>query len=435
MNMRSIVLATTILAAVAVCPQAQETELTEEQVRLNLESFDVVWTTINEKHFDTTFSGLDWEALRDELRPKVAEAATMAEARSIMRKLIFSLGLSHFNIIPENVYRNIDGPARKGDLGGVAGLETRVLNGRAVVFRVHDGSSAQAAGIRPGWEIVDINGEYIPDLFPPIMEEFEDNMRLDAYLAQAVESRLGGKVGDTVRVKFLNADDTPVVAMLELTEPRGKKIVFGNLPPFYLRTKTDTLPSGIGYFRFNCFFDPATLMPTLAEAVKGFPDEKGMILDLRGNPGGIGALAIGVTGWFVSEKNLYLGTLSTPETQLKLIVNPRPQSFTGPLAVLIDGLSGSSAEFLSGGLKDLGRARIFGTNTVGAALPSVFEILPNGDRFQYVQANYVSRGGERLEGNGVAPHESVLLTREALLDGRDPVLEAAEGWILQQQDM
>jgi carboxyl-terminal processing protease len=115
----------------------------------------------------------------------------------------------------------------------------------------------------------------------------------------------------------------------------------------------------------------------------------------------------------------------TRDATLKFGVNPRPEVFEGPVVVLVDGLSASTSEILAGGLQDLKRARIIGTKTAAAALPSNFERLPNGDGFQFAVANYVSEGGKPLEGLGVTPDQEVRLTREALLEGIDPVLQAA----------
>jgi len=80
-------------------------------------------------------------------------------------------------------------------------------------------------------------------------------------------------------------------------------------------------------------------------------------------------------------------------------------------------------------LKDLKRARIFGTRTAAAALPSAIEMLPNGDGFQYAMANYISEGGKPLEGLGVTPDVETPLSRTALLAGKDPALDAALEWI------
>jgi carboxyl-terminal processing protease len=163
--------------------------------------------------------------------------------------------------------------------------------------------------------------------------------------------------------------------------------------------------------------------------MKEFMEAEGLVIDLRGNPGGILAMGMGMAGWLIDEKNLYLGTMYTRSEELKMIVSPRPETYDGPVAILVDGLSGSCSEIFAGGLQDLGRARVFGSRTVGGVLPSAIEKLPNGDGFQYAFANYVSEGGEVLEGRGVIPDEAVTPTRQALLAGRDEVLEAAIAWI------
>ncbi|HEV2447373.1 MAG TPA: S41 family peptidase, partial [Candidatus Sulfopaludibacter sp.] len=155
----------------------------------------------------------------------------------------------------------------------------------------------------------------------------------------------------------------------------------------------------------------------------------GFIIDVRGNPGGLGAMAMGMAGWFIDRPDQQLGTLYMRNTTLKFIVNPRAKTFAGPLAILVDGASASTSEILAEGLKDLGRARVFGTRTAAAALPSMFEKLPNGDGFQYAVANYISEGGQPLEGLGVTPDVETPLTRRVLLEGKDPALDAAIAWI------
>jgi len=185
--------------------------------------------------------------------------------------------------------------------------------------------------------------------------------------------------------------------------------------------------------KFNMFLDPAHVMDRFREAVEGCKTCQGFIIDLRGNPGGIGAMAMGMAGWFIDKPDQRLGTLYMRDTTLRFVVNPRVYTFPGPLAILVDGASASTSEILAGGLKDLGRARVFGTRTAAAALPSVLEMLPNGDGFQYAIANYVSEGGKPLEGLGVTPDVEAPVTREALLSGKDPALDAAVQWIVNQK--
>ena len=138
---------------------------------------------------------------------------------------------------------------------------------------------------------------------------------------------------------------------------------------------------------------------------------------------------MGMAGWFIDKPGQELGKLYLRDSVVNFVVYPRPATFSGPLAILVDGTSASTSEIFAGGMKDLGRGHVIGSRSAGAALPSIFERLPNGDGFQYAFANYVSQGGKALEGAGVIPDEEVKLTQRALLNGDDPVLERAVAWI------
>ena len=107
----------------------------------------------------------------------------------------------------------------------------------------------------------------------------------------------------------------------------------------------------------------------------------------------------------------------------------RRQPFAGPVALLVDGLTGSASECFAGALQSLGRVRVFGTPTMGQALPASTLRLPNGDVLMYVIADLTGPDGRRIEGSGVAPDQVVPLTRAGLLAGRDAVLDAALQWI------
>jgi carboxyl-terminal processing protease len=140
-------------------------------------------------------------------------------------------------------------------------------------------------------------------------------------------------------------------------------------------------------------------------------------------------MAMGLAGWFIEEQGRRLGTMLTRSTPLNFVVNPRLPLFRGPVAILVDGLSASTSEIFAGGMQDLKRARIFGSRTAGAALPSFIERLPNGDGFQCATANYLSQSGKPLEGAGVIPDVMAPPTRALLLAGKDAALEAAIHWI------
>ena len=72
-------------------------------------------------------------------------------------------------------------------------------------------------------------------------------------------------------------------------------------------------------------------MNLFAEAVQSCKSCEGFVIDLRGNPGGIGAMAMGMAGWFIDEKDKRLGTLYMRDSTIKFVVNPRVTTFTGPV--------------------------------------------------------------------------------------------------------
>ncbi len=216
---------------------------------------------------------------------------------------------------------------------------------------------------------------------------------------------------------------------LPLRRRRTRWFVSGICPRCGSLFNSRTLKDGPGYIKFNEFLDPASIMPKFEAALKSFAGAPGVILDLRGNPGGIGIMAAGIAGFFIDRPGLKLGEMKTRENTMNFVIFPRPETWSGPLAILVDGGSASTAEILTQGLQDLKRARVFGVPSAGAALPSDIIRLPNGDRFQFPEASYTSVGGKVIEGSGVTPDVIVRQTLEATQSGRDLVIEAADEWI------
>ena len=406
------------LAAVSAFAQAR--------TQLDLDSFEKVWTTIRDKHWQTKPGGLDWQAIHDEYRPRVEKAGSHDEARAVIQEMIGRLKQSHFAIIPGVVYSVLDD---EGEGPGNAGIDARVLDGHAVVTSIDPGSPAAQQGVRPGWQIERTHGI---DLEPLIKQARSNPAVHELQLTRAVLARLSGPIGGTLDAVFLDGSGKTVNMSLDLTAPRGTMSAFGNLPAQFVWFETKRIGQ-TAYVRFNLFLDLPHVMASFQQTVENCKTCDGLIVDLRGNPGGIGGMAMGMAGFLVDKPNQRLGTMYLRDSTLNFVVNPRAKVFSGPVAILVDGCSASTSEIFAGGLKDLGRARVFGTPTAAAALPSAFERLPNGDGFQYAVANYISEGGQPLEGRGVTPDVVVELTRSALLAGHDPVVDTALDWIRRQK--
>src|ERR1022692_1430286 len=403
---RSWVLVLAIAGAIAAAGQT----VTPAQRGANIEAFEKVWATVRDKHWDPKLGGLDWQAVHDELRPKMEAAKTDEEGRAILNNMVGRLKQTHFGIFPGSVYHDLDASPEKGDKdSGQAnpGIDLRVLEGHAIVTEVDGGSGAAAKGVKPGWEILRIGDIEIPPVVARIQEQFKDPTLLDLRLRSSVLSRLQGSAASAISVEFLDGADRKVSIDLDRAAPRGTVAHLGNLPAQRVWSEWRRLPQDVGYVRFNIFLDPEGLAKTMEEAIKGCRDCRGFVVDVRGNPGGIGGLAMGVAGWFTDQSGLQLGTEYLRGLTIKFLIFPRPEPFRGPLAVLVDGCSASTSEILAGGVKDIHRAPPFWPRTAPPPLPSVIDRLPNGDGFQYAIANYISQGGQPLEGIGAIPDEEV----------------------------
>jgi carboxyl-terminal processing protease len=366
--------------------------LTPEQRQKNLDSFEFVWSTIKDKHWDASLDGPQWKAVHDELLPQMRTAESLSDARDVLRQMIARLHLTHYNIIPGDVYSDLQETAKPLD------VDVRVIEGKPVAV----------SGKNAGKEIKGMD-----EVVARVDKQYKDSTLRDMMLARAVKAKLS---------------EEPAQAQEFEGHPIGEPVQFGNLPTQYFWIESKRVGDA-GYIAFDIFLNPPKLFSTFDKALTDCAKCAGFIIDVRGNSGGIGGMAMGIAGYFVDEQNKQLGTMVTRGVPLKFAINPRNPHFKGKVAILVDGLSASTSEILAGGLQDLHRARIFGTHTAGAALPSVIERLPNGDGFQYAIANYISQSGKTLEGNGVTPDVEVSPDAQALRTGHDLVLEAALKWI------
>lgn len=401
-----------------------------------LATFDQVWSQIHEHHFDTNYNGWSWEAVRREFLPKAMAAESNAGLRDVLREMVGRLGQSHLTIIPGE-----SGLGEADEGGGVAnpGFQIRLTTDSKLmcVTSVRAGSPAAEAGVRVGWELKRIDGRPVA----PMLEAFpkEGKFPQTAFLAwRQLERRLGGGAGSVVSVEFQDTEGGVHTIGLRRVEPPGAKVQFSHLPPLRAdlsQTNLTTLEGRrVGLIRFNIWMVPTAV--AFDRALDDLRGSDGIIIDLRGNIGGLAGMPMGVAGHFLNETKL-LGTLVTRDNRLEFRANPRlvnPDNrrvtpYAGPLAILVDEISVSASEMFAGTMRENGRARIFGLRTTGQAVPAVMESLPNGDIFYHPIADFVTAGGHRLEAAGVLPDVEVSRLRRDLAEGRDPALEAALGWM------
>ncbi|HMO14190.1 MAG TPA: S41 family peptidase [Pirellulaceae bacterium] len=401
-------------------------------LEIHIASFDTVWSTIRDSHWDEELTGSQWDEARDNYRPRVERATSAEQVRSIINEMINSLQLSHYGIIPASSYDVVkDGLERGGD--GDAGLTFRLVGDQVVVSEVRKDSPAMRMGVKPGWVLKSMADRDVAFVMERLQQAVHGPMRLETLAGLTFTDLASGAPGSTKNFKMIDLEYREQNLDLVLELSPGELVKFGHLPELRLHYESATLADNIGYFRFNAFMNPVQLIPEFRKVIRDEAHHAGIIIDLRGNIGGVAGMTMGMASEF-SNQQTSLGTMTMKGSKLNFFVNANQDPVNAPLAILIDECSISSAEIFSGGLQDLKLARLFGARTAGLALPSVVIKLPNGDGFQYALADYHSVSGRSLEMEGVLPDEPIALTREKLAQDADPVLSRAIEWIKQQTE-
>lgn len=440
-----------------------------------VESFEAAWRIINESHFDTNFNGVNWEAVRVELRPHAEAAPDLQRLRAVISEMLGRLGQSHMILIPREsvdtlrpaqvsvaVKTEPAKPAAKLAVktvakasaattkpGGLAsenpselragdlGFEVRRVENQMVVTRVEAHGPADEAGVKPGWVVRSVGARPVSEVLA-LASAVTDPRHADLNAWSMVAAQLNGRPDSTLRLEFLDAADQAVALDIKRRRLRGEPAKLGFLPTFFTRLQSERLtgPTGgsIGVIRFNVWMLP--LAEPFNAAINELRDTRGIVIDLRGNIGGVAGMIMGFSGHFLNDP-ISLGTMQTRGATMRFVANPRRVNsagqrvlpFAGPMAILTDAVSISASEIFAGGLQSIGRARVFGQATTGQALPALFDVLPNGDVLEHALGDFLTPSGARVEGRGVVPDELVPLTRADLLAGRDAALLAAMKWI------
>jgi len=392
------------------------------------EIFEAAWNEVAKSYYDSKVIDGKWNALRDRYADRLARVENREGFEALMAEMLRELGDSHFSIVSHSFSDLM--PNAWG--GGDAGLSLSVVGNRPVIHRVRPGSPAALAGIRPGFELSEVEGTSAGALFSKVKGADIFVKTRPYYFLKAMENRFYGPPGKSISLTVKNGrSGRPQSYAFELGAYSGlMSLPMGNIGETPIELETRFLKSGIAYLRFSLW------MPSVMEEIRSFiksigEDSKGLIIDLRGNPGGIGLMAAGLAGMLVEEER-QMGTMRLQKGHLNFNVYPQKGAFLGPLAVLIDNNSISTSEIFAADMKETGRGRLFGTKTPGAALPSVFKNLPAGYMLQMAIADYVTSSGQRIERIGVRPDAKVELSPSLLRKGQDNVVRAAEKWILRQ---
>ena len=388
--------------------------------KMRREIFEIVWTTVRDAHWDPALGGVNWIAARKKWEPRALSAKADAGFYEALEGLLGELKQSHFAVIPPFE----DRPKSESGGGGVSGATLAWAENQVLVSAVRADSPAEKAGIKPGFVLLARNGKPLAPLVQKLVAAKARPVEIGLFL----RSLAGGGVGQTLAWTVKDETDAVRDISVACASPKGEIVQQLGLPPVPVEFESKILDDGSWYFRFNIFLidNQNAFRDALAENQKA----RSLVLDLRGNPGGLLPMTYG----FANRLALWRGNLGTQQqrnNRLRFPVAPFEGEpvYRGPVAILTDELSLSCSEVLAGGLQEMGRAKTVGRRTGGMVLPASIKILPGGGRLEFAVADFKTPKGVLLEGRGVIPDIPVPLTRKLLLSGPDPDLAAAQKWI------
>ena len=267
---------------------------------------------------------------------------------------------------------------RLSTMGTYPGVGIEVAADGSAVKILHSisGSPAELAGIRAG------------DLISKI-----DGVDVGADAQGAIE-RMRGKAGTTV--------------MLTVTRPTTGAVKDYTLKRAEVEVRTveqSMLGAGIGYVRITSFSE--TTPDDLGKAVTALQQEhpgglRGMVLDLRDNPGGVLEAGVAVADAFIDHGVIVSADGRTPDARFEMNATPGDLLEGAPLVVLVNGGTASAAEIVAGALKDHGRAQIIGQRTYGKGTVQTVMPLSRG-ALKLTTSRYFTPSGTSIQGKGILP--------------------------------
>jgi carboxyl-terminal processing protease len=395
------------------------------------DTVDRVWRTIADFFYDPTFHGVDVQALR---------AKTLAESATVKSDAAFYRALKRNVRALHDSHTLISTPREAEDSRAFRatqiGLVFAISEGRVVIDRVVAGFPAAVAGARAGMILDAVDDQSIDEAFfartraappdplgtePASLGEADADRALRLRAVRALLAATDGKPRPH-RMTLRRADDSLLTIDVEA---RG-----GDVPT---RESYALLPSGIGVLRLSRF-DSAVRGALARDIEAARLHSRGLILDLRANPGGEQRLFQWLVGRFLPRRIELMESLQragsrTVTGSIEADTGDRP--YLAPIALLVDRSTASAAELTSHALVEQRDAIVVGEPTCGCVVAIRHDyVLPDGGALHVSQVGFRTVRGRRMEADPLLPTIAVVPTLAQRRADEDVVLEAAKRALL-----
>lgn len=358
------------------------------------ELYDDVWKIVNKKYYDPTNNSQDWAKWRYRYEHKLK---TPEDAYVAIDTMLASLNDPYTRFLPPKEFSE-ETQAIKGSLKGI-GTQIGLRDDELVIIAPLEDSPAERAGLLADDKILEINGESTKGI------------NIDA-----AADKIRGEKGTTVNLLIQRKGVPNKVYSIVRDEIEVKSV--SSKPPI----DTTLIPKDIQYIRLSSFIskNAASEIETLLNDASG---KKGIIIDLRSNPGGLLTNAI-----YISDMLLKGGPIvsTVDRDRYKSTTRARYGQVTDkPIVVLINKGSASASEILSGALKDNHRATIVGEQSFGKGLVQEINKLPDEAGMNITIQRYLTPSGQDINKKGITPDVVIELTEENVKAKDDVQLKKA----------
>jgi len=325
---------------------------------------------------DETYKGLKLFSDVIELIEKnyVDEVDTKELIQKAIQGMVNSLD-PHSALLPPEAFEELQ-IGTHGEFGGI-GIVITMQQGIITVISPIEGTPAYKAGIKAGDKIIKVDGETTKDMM----------------LWEAVK-KMRGPEGKPVVITIIRNG---------VSKPIDFKMIRDIIP--VISVKSFVLQPGYGYIWVTNFQDNTTdeLKLALAKLESGSVPLKGLVLDLRDNPGGLLNQSISVTDLFL-EKGKIVSIKGRLREHTKIFrAHPNEVKRNYPIVVLINGGSASASEIVAGALQDHKKAIIIGTTSFGKGSVQTVETLRDGYGLKFTIARYYTPNGRSIQAQGIIP--------------------------------
>lgn len=328
--------------------------------------FDKTWRVVAKEYYDTSMNHQDWERWKKRYQNKIK---TNEDARVAIETMVASLNEPYTRFMNDKEFSELT-TSISSKIYGI-GVNIRSQSGKIEVFNVLPSTPADLAGIKQGDLIVSVDGK-------------DTNGMNITEVANIVR----GPVNSIVEVTLLR-NGTKITKKIKRKEIKIKNI------------KSSVIDNHIAYIQIVSFMGGST-PSEFVEAIEKTKNTDSIILDLRGNTGGLLDNAVFIANMFIPQGEI-VEIIYKNEHKKSIYAIPNKQLLNKPVVVLVNGASASASEILSGALKDYKKATLVGKKTFGKGLVQKVVPLPNKTGINVTIAKYLTPNGTDINKLGIKP--------------------------------